>query len=204
MLMNTQAMAGEPIDGEPTAADRRAGKRHQSVLLIGKVRRGPTTTVCLVHDISRNGLMGRFPTPPSVEEELVIEVRGLPPIVATVRWVMGRKAGLQFAEPQAVEHVFRLTLDDGLVARPPRFPIDAPAIVRADGGRFEAQLFDISAGGAKLSTEAIVATGQTGQVTLVETGTAMFGRICWTRPGLFGFRFCSPLPLDVLSHILDR
>lgn len=195
-----------PIDpADIAAADRRAGgKRHQSVLLVGRVRRGDSDAACLVHDISRHGLMARFPEPPTVDEVLLVEVRGLPPMVGTVRWVRGRKAGLQFAEAQPVEQVFRLRSDDGLVARPPRFPLAAPATLRIDGERSRAETLDISAGGAKLAIERAVVVGDPGQVTLIDTGTALFGKVCWVGDGAIGFRFMTPLPLDALAEILAR
>lgn len=195
----------DPTIADAAAMDRRSGgKRHQSVLLVGRVRRGGVDGACVVHDISRHGLMARFPAAPAIGDELVVEVRGLPPIRGTVRWVNGRKAGFQFAEPQPVEQVFQLKRDDGLVARPPRFALSGPATLRLDGERFAAEARDISAGGVKLAAEHLVDAGQTGQVTLVDSGTALFGRICWAQDGQFGFRFCAPLPLDALARILER
>lgn len=61
-----------------------------------------------------------------------------------------------------------------------------------------------SAGGVKLVADRAVGAGQTGQVTLVDSGTALFGRICWAHDGQFGFRFCAPLPLDALAPTLKR
>ena len=188
----------------PAPERREGGKRHQSVLLVGRVLHDGAESACLVHDISKNGLMARFPEAPAVGDEMVVEVRGLPPTTGTVRWVNGRKAGLQFTAPQPVEQVFQLKRQDGLVARPPRFPLSVRATLRLDGERFAADAVDISAGGVKLATEQAVAEGQTGQVTLVDTGTALFGRICWAHDGQMGFRFCAPIPLDTLARILGR
>lgn len=185
------------------AADRRnGGKRHASVLLVGRVWRGGVESACLVHDISAGGLKARLTVAPTIGEELLVEVRGLPPVRAAVRWVNGRKAGLQFIEPQPVEHVFQLNRHDGVIARAPRFNVEAAAIVRLDAERFNATLVDISAGGAKLAAEHAVDTGQAGQMLLVDTGTALFGKVCWADEGRFGFRFVAPLPLDALTRIL--
>lgn len=202
-------LTDRPSDPEPTLdvgpADRRTGdKRHQSVLLVGRVRRAGVDGACVVHDISRHGLMARFAEAPAVGDEMVVEVRGLPPVAGTVRWVNGRKAGFQFTEPQPVEQIFQLKRDNGMVARPPRFEIAGRATLRLEGERFAAEARDISAGGVKLVTDQAVDVGQTGQVTLLDSGTALFGRICWAHDGQFGFRFCAPLPLDALARILER
>ena len=193
-----------PEDLPEAATDRRAGKRHRSVLLVGKVRRDGVESACLVNDISRHGLMARFTVPPAVGEELVVEVRGLPPATGVVRWVKGRKAGFQFTDPQAVEQVFQVKRDNGMVARAPRFPLYARATMRLEGERFAAETLDISAGGIKLISEHAIEPGQTGQVMLDDTGTALFGRIIWAREGQSGFRFMSPLPLETLAQILAK
>ena len=205
MTMLTQGEEAIEVElATPPPERREGGKRHQSVLLVGRVLRDGVESACLVHDISKNGLMARFPEAPAVGDEMVVEVRGLPPATGVVRWVNGRKAGLQFAAPQPVEQVFQLKRVDGLVARPPRFPLQVRATLRLDGERFPADALDISAGGVKLATEQAVEEGQTGQVTLVDSGTALFGRICWAHDGQMGFRFCAPLPLDALARILGR
>lgn len=202
MLSEGAALADDIAQAAP---DRRAGgKRHQSVLLVGKVARGGEDSACLVHDISRHGLMARFPVPPVIGETLVIEVRGLPAAEGIVRWVNGRKAGFQFTEAQDVEQVFRVKRADGMVARPPRFPLFVRAALRLDGERLRAETLDISAGGIKLACDAPIQAGQTGQVTLVDTGTSLFGKVCWARDGHSGFRFMAPLPLDALAQILTR
>ena len=201
--MVTAADARLPLPAE--AGERRAGgKRHQSVLLVGRARIGATDTACLVHDISRHGMMARFPHPPAVGDRLIVEVRGLAPAHAVIRWVRGHKAGMQFAEPQAVENVFQVKRDDGLIARPPRFAVQAEAVLRLDGARFRATMLDISAGGAKLMADRATQPGQTGQMTLADCDTALFGKVCWTRGEQFGFRFVAPVPLLTLAQILAR
>jgi len=196
-----------PPDGaiEPVPpGDRRAGgKRHQSVLLIGRVRGAGGSPVCLVHDVSQGGIMARFATPPIVGEVMVIEMRGLAPVAATVRWVRGHKAGLQFAEPQDIGQVFSLRRADGTVARPPRFPLHAPAQLRIDGRRLPVEMLDISAGGAKLAVAPDAVTrGQTGALHLAALADPAFGTVCWVADDRAGFRFAAPLSLAALTRLL--
>ena len=183
--------------------DRRTGTRHSSVLLIGRVL-GGTQAACVVHDISRSGLMARFVEAPPVGAAICIELRGLPPVRGIVRWVDGRKAGIAFDTPQPFEQVFRGRDAGGLVARPPRFPLDTPARLRLGDEGVDVGVIDISAGGMKLTEAPGVKPGQTGQVMLPLTGTAMFGTVCWRIGGRMGFRFVVPLPLDALSVILAQ
>ncbi|MEG3163711.1 PilZ domain-containing protein [Sphingomonas sp. PB2P19] len=193
----------QPLMANGTVPERRSGKRHAIVLLIGRVCRNSRESVCLVHDISKFGLMARFTVPPVVGEHLRTEVRGLPLAGGTIRWVKGLKAGFQFDEPQDVDSVFTVKRADGTIARPPRFPISAPVRLRFGDVPFSATLIDISAGGAKLSSDTPVEPGQAGQVMLPDTDTSIYGAVCWTRDDRFGFRFAAPLSLATLSRILD-
>lgn len=189
-------------DPVPTHLDQRRGKRHAIVLLIGRVRHAGGEEACLVHDISSNGLMARFTAAPAVGDRLLIEVRGLAEVGATVRWVNGYKAGVEFDETQDIGGVFCLRDDQGLVARTPRFAMQASASFRVGDLRMPVDILDISPGGVKLRSDAPVHTGQAGSVLLPEINTAAFGTVCWTRDDRFGFRFCTPLPLTSLSRVL--
>ncbi len=190
------------LRSDPAAVDQRRGKRHSTVLLIGRVRHAGHESACLVHDISSGGLMARFTTTPVVGERLVIEVRGLAEVAATVRWVNDYKAGVEFDAPQNIGTVFCLRDEQGHIARTPRFAMEASASLRIGDRRIAVDILDVSPGGAKLRSEAGVETGQAGNVLLPEINAAVFGTICWTREDRFGFRFCQPLSLALLSRVL--
>jgi len=186
----------------PAKPDRRDGKRHATVLLIGKVRQGDRETACLVHDISTSGLMARFTHAPSVGDPLVIEVRGLPPVDATLRWIDGYRGGVEFALQQDLARVFCLRDDAGIVARTPRFEVGATVAVKLGDVRGHATLLDLSPGGAKLVLEMPVACGQGLTVHLPDLSDPVLGTVCWMRDGRAGLRFATPLSLATLSRVL--
>ncbi|MBI0475857.1 PilZ domain-containing protein [Sphingomonas sp. MA1305] len=187
----------------PSLDDRRQDRRHATVLLVGRVRGDSGESACLVHDISASGLMARFTTPPVVDDVLLIEVRGLPEVRATVRWVNGFKAGCAFDAPQDLTRVFCLRDESGLVMRTPRFAMRAASSVRIGERRFAVDILDISPGGVKLAAEETVQVGQAGSILLPAIKALCFGVVCWTRGDRFGFRFSTPLPLTSLSQVLD-
>ncbi|WP_230482819.1 PilZ domain-containing protein [Sphingomonas sp. Leaf21] len=192
----------EQVEQQQSAsAERRTGQRHSAVLLLGKVC-GDAPGVCLVHNISSSGLMARFVAVPTVGDAICIEVRGLPPIPGTVRWVRGQKAGVQFDTLQPYERIFSSENEDGTIPRPPRFPVTLSAEVRLGDRKFPSELLDVSAGGAKLRGDDTVRPGLTGHVVIRPMNTSLFGTICWVKDGRFGFRFVSPLPLDTLAAIV--
>ncbi|MCP3734087.1 PilZ domain-containing protein [Sphingomonas sp. RP10(2022)] len=196
-------MLHEPI--MPAAAipiDQRSGRRHAIVLLVGRVRHADGEAACLVHDISANGLMARFTAAPMVGDRLWIEVRGLPEVAATVRWVDGFRGGVEFDTGQDIAGVFCLRDDHGHVARTPRFTMTASASLRIADRRIAVDILDISPGGAKLRGDIPLAAGQAGSIVLPELETPMFGTICWHREDRLGFRFATPLTLANLSRVL--
>lgn len=202
MLMRYTPPTPPQQPSELAIEDRRENRRHTTVLLIGKVRQGAGDSACLVHDISAHGLMARFTAAPAVGDRLLIEMRGLPEVAATVRWVDGYKAGVEFAEPQEVERVFCLRDEQGLVARAPRFAIAASAVMRLGAERWAVDLLDISPGGVKLRTDRPLQAGQAGSILLAAVGSPIYGAICWVRDDRCGFRFSSPLPLTSLARVL--
>ena len=194
----------EQVEQQQSApAERRGGNRHSAVLLLGKLC-GDVPGVCLVHNISENGLMARFVDAPMVGDSVCVEVRGLAPARGTVRWVKGQKAGVQFDSPQPYERIFSNENEDGTIPRPPRFEVTLNADVRLGDRKFAADLIDISAGGAKLTAVEGIQPGLAGHITVPPAGTAIFGTICWVKGGRFGFRFVSPLPIDKLAAIIAR
>lgn len=184
-----------------TSAERRAGKRHSAVLLLGKIC-GDRPGVCLVHNISASGLMARFVDIPTVGEPICIEVRGLPPVSGVVRWVNGRKAGVQFDSLQPYERIFSHENEDGTIPRAPRFAVTLTADVRLGTHKFTIAMHDISAGGAKMTLEGPVKPGLTGHIVVRPLGTAISGTVAWVKDGRFGFKFVSPLSMDTLAAIV--
>lgn len=192
----------EQVEEQQSAsADRRAGQRHSAVLLLGKIC-GDAPGVCLVHNISSSGLMARFVNVPTVGDPICIEVRGLPPIPGTVRWVRGPKAGVEFDALQPHHRIFSTENEDGTIPRPPRFPVTLSAEVRLGDRKFPSEMLDVSAGGAKLVGDGAVRPGLAAHIVIRPMNTALFGTICWVKDDRFGFRFVSPLPLDTLAAIV--
>ncbi len=189
-------------DPVPIRDHRRVEKRQTTVLLIGRVRHAGGETACLVQDISSHGAMARFTAAPVVGDRVLIAVRGLPEVAATVRWVNGYKGGMEFDVVQDIAGVFCLRDDHGLIARTPRFAMQASAQMRIGDLRIAVDILDISPGGLKLRSDVPAYTGQAGSVVLPEIDVAVFGSVCWTRDDRFGLRFCTPLPLTTLARVL--
>lgn len=184
----------------PSVRDRRGTRRHATVLLVGQVRRGGKTAVCLVHDISPEGMLARFTEVPVLGEEVEVAVRGLASTTATVRWVTGYKAGLAFAEQQDLGGV--LGRATGKVSRAPRFDVALATELMAGSARLVVELVDLSPGGAKLIVDAALQPGTPVQLALPGSAAPIPGTVCWYREARTGLRFTYPLEMATLARII--
>jgi hypothetical protein len=189
-------------DEQGSPVDRRGARRHATVLLVGRVRHRGGNSVCLVHDISPDGLMARFTQVPRVDEEVEVAVRGLAPTLATIRWVRGYKAGLAFHTRQDLTEV--LGRAPGKVPRAPRFEVTLVTHLTVERERQVVELVDLSPGGAKLIIDGTLAPGTPVQLALPGTSAPVPATACWFRDGHAGLRFTFPLEMGTLAYILSR
>jgi len=201
---NEAAMVG--IDGAETLStptgDRRRARRHATVLLVGHVRHRGASSVCLVHDISSDGLMARFTQVPTVGDQVEVSVRGLAPAQATVRWVKGYRAGLAFVLHQDLSGVLGRYV--GMVPRAPRFEVALATELCAGGERAVVELVDISPGGAKLIVDRLLPPGTPVQLWLPGEAEAKPATICWSREPFVGLRFTYPVDMGTVARLIAR
>lgn len=184
--------------------DTRTAKRASTVLLIGRVCHHDTESPCLVLNISETGMMLRLTFAAEAGDRIEVETRGLAPCEATVRWVNGSKAGIEFDNRQNIAAVLSPENLDGIIARTPRFDVALKVRISFPGHGFFGDVVNISPGGAKLATTEQVEIGQIGQIFLPGRELGMYGTVRWARDGQFGFQFSSALPLSSLHDCLTQ
>lgn len=192
--------------GPPLAhGDRRRGPRAATVFTIGKISVGELELHCMVRDLSAGGMRIQMHSPPPPGSRVVIEMRGLAPTHARVRWVSGRDAGLSFDQECDVANVFEARLSrHGHVARSPRFAIMREGRFVTDTSAVDVMVWDISAGGVKLLIEEPLTIDMRGTVAIgfELSGGPLHGRICWMRQDACGVQFDRPLSSVALSTAL--
>ena len=177
----------------------RWAERINTVLLTGTIHDGRATMDCPVLNISEFGLMVRIDFPADVGLRVAVEMRGMPLAAATVRWVRGTRAGIEFDHPQNLNSVFCLMGDDDFAARAPRFPVALKALLVIDGRAIAVDIGNISARGVRLAADIALEPGQAGQIMLPGRGVCLSGTICWAEKGEYGFNFVRPLPLGLVQ-----
>jgi hypothetical protein len=84
----------------------------------------------------------------------------------------------------------------------PRVPVALPAFLEVNGERHAVQILDLSAGGAKLSSQADPPTGMT---VLLDCGAVRrAATIRWRSPGVLGLAFEGELDAHEVSALVER
>ena len=181
----------------PDTIDQRRGARSVTVFALGKLTVRGVEHPCFIRDRSDGGVRVETDARLAPDEMVEIEMRGLTPTAASVRWVRDGFAGLEF-RPTPEQ---RALADPLFVPRGPRFALDLPAIFRTDHSRFDVEARDVAIGGMKLKTGLALASGVLGSVEL-PGGSPMPCVVCWSRARYTGVRFITRLPMEQLFRIL--
>lgn len=201
-----QVGAAQAAGAAVPAEDRRGSDRAATVFTIGKLATGSANRPCMVRDISAGGMRIQMTTPPPVGSHVMIEMRGLDPRTATVRWVHGRDAGLAFDTACDLTEIFDARVRrSGKIARQPRFPIEHRVEMVVDGTPFKAKVSDISVGGARLELESDTKLAPPCLVVLKLglTFDVIAAEVCWTDGRACGLRFLKPISSIALALALE-
>lgn len=189
----------------PGQVERRAGPRTPMVFTIGKLMAAGVEHPCMVRNLSDRGMQIQMPAPPPVGMTVMIEMRGMRPTAARVRWSADQAAGLQFDQPCDVPQVFEArTNRDCRLTRSPRFALAKPCLLHLDDISFPVLAADISVGGARLVSWAPITPGRPARIVLALASgdRSMEGTICWNKDNAHGFRFAQPLSSITLALAL--
>ncbi|WP_176400194.1 PilZ domain-containing protein [Sphingobium sp. Z007] len=185
--------------------ERRRGERAATVFTIGKISFDGRSLPCMVRDLSEGGMRIQLPAPPPPGARVLIEMRGLDPRLARVRWAVGHEAGLSFDLRCCPADIFAArTSRSGRIARQPRFPLRRAVPLLIDNRPIPAMIENISVGGARLTLSEPLEDGRQGVLGLTlgdRDGVA--GTICWARDDSCGFRFVQPISSVTLAVTLD-
>jgi hypothetical protein len=193
----TAVSFGEVIPAPP---ERRTEQRHTSLLRVGKLVTETEQLLCMIRNISSAGAMLKIYQSLEVGSAVEIEVTPDCPVAATVIWVQEDLAGVAFAEKIDVVAALRGGPRMGpyrRVARTPRLRTRRPATMHTDDIECQVVLCDLSLNGAKIETDAELATDV--EVALFVDGLQpLTGRVRWCHDLHAGMEFDIPVQMDVL------
>ena len=182
-------------------ADRRQSPRHVTLLRAGILHVRGSSELCLVRNISSDGLMARVYEPIPEGQELQVELKCGQMIAGTVAWEKDQTIGIRFSHPIDLETVLagRWVSETGIRSRQPRLKVNCPATLRSGARIHRGRLSDISAAGAKILLEKELT--EEDAVTLVLVGLPpIAGTIRWVSGTAVGMSFNELLSLDDLAR----
>lgn len=176
------------------AAERRRNARHATVLQIAKLSTDQCEELCILRDISSNGLRAEVYCPMNIGDEVSFELKTGRRVSGRVAWTDGKSIGVEFDVKIPVLAVLaHQTLDElGYKARQPRLRTDAPARLYIDDNAISVRLCDVSQAGTRISVDRILRLGARCEIALEGLGRRK-AIIRWYRNGEAGVLFVQPM-----------
>lgn len=180
----------------PGPVERRDGERHLTLFRVGSITIGDRRELCLIKNISAGGMMIRLYCSIAEGATVTVELKSGQPISGRISWIRDQHAGVAFDQPIDVIEILSTTMD-GPRPRMPRIETTGFATLRDGVNVLRVRTCDISQGGMKIESEAILAAGTDVIVTLPGLDPQP-GIACWNVNGFTGITFNRLLPLGDL------
>lgn len=181
--------------------ERRETERHMTLFRVGSVSIGDRRELCLIKNVSGGGMRVRAYCALNVGAPLTIELKCGVPIAGRVSWVDGSDAGIEFDETIDVIAVLSTSLK-GPRPRMPRVEIDCSVGLREGAQQWRVAACDVSQGGMKVRSGALLAPGSEIVATLPDMAPIP-GTVCWCDGGFIGLSFNNPIPLESLVRWIN-
>ncbi|WP_404714172.1 PilZ domain-containing protein [Sphingomonas sp. MMS24-J13] len=185
-----------PTSASPgEAADRRGNIRLTTVLQIAKIITRRHEELCILRDISPNGVKAEIYHPVAIGESVTVEFRTGHAASGAVVWAHGAFIGVAFADMVSVEGVLsRSRFADGLGRiRPSRITVDLRGRLRSGEDDVDIQVVDISLSGAKVLVDMAFRPDMTCDLWLPSLDRKR-ALVRWSRAGTAGLMFAAPIP----------
>ena len=176
--------------------ERRETERHMTLFRVGSIAIGDRRELCLIKNVSGGGMRIRAYCSVDVGARVEIELKCGVPIAGQVNWVDGTDAGITFDEAIDVFDILNTSMK-GSKPRMPRVEVDCTVGLREGAQQWRVSACDVSQGGLKVRSGAVLAPGSEIVATLPDLAPIP-GTVCWCDGGYIGLTFNSPIPLETL------
>jgi len=143
-----RAIAQQPVQ------ERRRSIRHTTVIQVAKILFGSgREELCLLRDISPDGLQAEIYVSASTGEHVEIEVRTGHRIGGRITWIRERLIGVGFDEPMPMSAMLAHCSFDNRMGRlrPPRLNVDMRGLLRIEGPDQVVRIENISQAGLQIA-----------------------------------------------------
>ena len=179
--------------------EQRATARFTLLIRTAKLIASSGEYLCVVRDVSSEGLKARLFHPMPEGEQLAIELASGERHPIEKIWQEGDITGFRFVAPVALE---RLLADapDGRKKRSVRLSLAIPAVVMAHGRRLDASFRDISQHGASIACDEYLAMDERVRVDC-DWLPELTARVRWRRRPHYGLIFEQTFRFDELARL---
>lgn len=181
--------------------DRRSATRHLALLRVALLNVGRRKELCVVKNISSNGLSVRVYQDLAVGEQVRVEFRSGEHLSGSVVWKRDWEVGIVLPEPIDVEAVLasKWVTEIGRSRSLPRIKVNSRGWLKVGSRTFCVVLQEISQGGAKIQTlTSIIDSGNV--VLCLPELPSIAGVVRWAGGTDVGISFNESLPFDLLAR----
>ena len=184
-------------DQEDTKQDQRAATRSSLMLRSAKLVCQSGEYVCIVRDVSAEGVGLRFMHAVPSEPRIILELSNGSTYPVERVWKGRQQAGYRFA--RAIELNDFIHEPSPFESRPIRLRIRADALVEAHRVQHRVKLVDLSRGGATIACKERFPEGAYLTLELPGMG-AKPADVCWRKGAQHGLMFHQPLSIEQLAE----
>jgi len=168
---------------------------------VGLLHAGGASDICVVRNVSANGLSARVYRKLSVGEQVEIEFRSGELLAGSVVWEVERDIGIIFAQPIDVAQVLasRWSSEASKRRALPRITVDCRGLLSNGLRSVDVMLRDISQGGASLESDAEAAEPGNVRLSLPDL-PPIAGVVRWTSGAHLGVSFNECLAFETLAR----
>jgi hypothetical protein len=182
-------------------SERRRQPRQMALLRVALLHAQRVNDICLVKNLSANGLSARVYRKLAVDEPVQIEFRTGELFAGSVIWERSWEFGLAFPQPIDVAAILasRWVTEDSKRRALPRIPVDCSGQL-SDGFRsIGIKIRDISQGGASVQASAPI-TLMSNIVLTLPNLPLLTGVVRWTRDNTLGISFNECVAFERLAR----
>jgi len=185
---------GNVADLATAAPERRRNIRLTTVFQVAKIRTEGHEELCILRDISPNGLKAEIYRPIAVGETVTVEFRTGHAVHGCVVWARDSFVGVAFIDAVSVVGILSHSSFDERVGRirPPRLEVRMPARLRSPEHDVDVEVVDISQAGAKLLVDRAFPPNAICDLWLPLLDRKR-GLMRWCRDGTAGLMFAEPI-----------
>lgn len=193
-----QARAFDMVGTHPLTSEARAAARSSLMLRMAKLVCQSGEYLCVVRDVSAEGVGLRFLHAVPPEPRIILTLANGATYPVERVWQGKQQAGFRFASPVEIDEFIHEP--SPFASREVRLSIRTAAKVEAAGLLHDAEVKDLSKGGAMIASVIPFAVGS--RVALATKGIQRrMVDVCWRRGDMHGLSFAEPMTTAELAEV---